>query len=94
MWRSIVLIGSVMAIGTLLVLDSSLPGGLLEGSGEIRYAQTMSFTTIVFFSLFTVFAARSDEQSAFVGMFSNKWLWAAVLLAIVVSETTSNSSPG
>lgn len=84
MWRSIVLIGSVMAIGTLLVLDSSLPGGLLEGSGEIRYAQTMSFTTIVFFSLFTVFAARSDEQSAFVGMFSNKWLWAAVLLAIVL----------
>jgi Ca2+-transporting ATPase len=84
MWRSIVVIGSVMAIGTLFVLDSSLPGGLLEGSGEIRYAQTMSFTTIVFFSLFTVFAARSDEQSAFVGMFSNKWLWAAVLLAIVL----------
>ena len=26
------------------------------------------------FSVFTVFNARSDEQSAFVGMFSNKWL--------------------
>jgi Ca2+-transporting ATPase len=84
MWRNILLIGSVMAIGTLLVLDASLPGGLLDGSGDIRYAQTMSFTTIVFFSLFTVFAARSDEQSAFVGMFSNKWLWAAVLLSIVL----------
>ena len=77
-------IGFVMALGTLLVLDSSLPGGLLDGSGDIRYAQTMTFTTMVFFSLFTVFTARSDEQSAFVGMFSNKWLWAAVLLSLVL----------
>ena len=37
----------------------------------MRYAQTMAFTTLVLFSLFTVFNARSDEQSAFVGMFSN-----------------------
>jgi magnesium-transporting ATPase (P-type) len=26
-----------------------------------------------------VFNARSDKQSAFVGIFSNKWLWGAVL---------------
>ena len=87
MWRSIVLIGAVMATGTLLVLDSSLPGGLLEGSGDLQYAQTMTFTTIVFFSLFTVFAARSDEQSAFAGMFSNKWLWMAVLLSLGLQAT-------
>jgi Ca2+-transporting ATPase len=36
----------------------------------------------VFFSLFTVFNARSDERSAFAGMFSNPWLWGAVLLAL------------
>ncbi len=41
--------------GTLLVLDASLPGGLIEGRGDLRYAQTMAFTTLVFFSLFTVF---------------------------------------
>ncbi len=92
MWRGIVLIGLVVAIGTLLVLDSSLPGGLLEGGGDTRYAQTMTFTTIVFFSLFTVFAARSDYQSAFVGMFSNKWLWAAVLLSLVLQAAVTNVS--
>ena len=41
----------------------------------MRYAQTMAFTTLVFFSLFKVFNARSDEQSAFRGLFSNRWLW-------------------
>jgi Ca2+-transporting ATPase len=73
-----------MATGTLLVLDASLPGGLIEGTGDIRYAQTMAFTTIVFFSLFTVFNARSDERSAFVGLFSNGWLWAAVLVSVLL----------
>jgi magnesium-transporting ATPase (P-type) len=50
----------------------------------MRYAQTMAFTTLVFFSLFTVFNARSDERSAFAGLFSNKWLWAAVLLSFLL----------
>jgi Ca2+-transporting ATPase len=81
MWFSIVFVGIVFAVGTLLVLDSSLPGGFIEGSGNLRYAQTMGFTTLVFFSMFTVFNARSDEKSAFEGLFSNRWLWAAVVLA-------------
>jgi Ca2+-transporting ATPase len=61
-----------------------LPGGLIEGAGDMRYAQTMAFTTLVFFSLFTVFNARSDEQSAFVGVFANRWLWGAVLLSLAL----------
>ena len=73
-----------MAAGTLLVLDWSLPGGLIEGSGSLRYAQTMAFTTLLFFSLFTVFNARSDEQSAFSGLFSNTWLWGAIALSLVL----------
>jgi len=81
MWFRIVFVGVVSAVGTLLVLDASLPGGFIEGSGNIRYAQTMAFTTLVFFSIYTVFSARSDEQSAFVGLFANQWLWAAVGLA-------------
>ncbi|MFL5107381.1 MAG: cation-translocating P-type ATPase, partial [Xanthobacteraceae bacterium] len=78
MWGGIVLVGIVMAAGTLLVLDASLPGGLIEGSGTIRYAQTMAFTTLVLFQLFNVFNARSDERSAFEGLFQNHWLWAAI----------------
>src|ERR687895_1749806 len=70
MWVGILFVGTVMAAGTLLVLDASLPGGLIDGSGDMRYAQTMAFTTLLFFSLFTVFNARSDERSAFAGLFS------------------------
>jgi len=84
MWAANLFTGVIMAVGTLLVLDASLPGGLIEGSGNLRYAQTMAFNTVVFFSLFVVFNARSDKQSALVGLFSNKWLWGAVLLSIVL----------
>jgi P-type Ca2+ transporter type 2C len=84
MWTGIFFIGVIMAAGTLFVLDASLPGGLIEGSGTMQYAQTMAFTTLVFFSLFTVFNARSDERSAFIGMFSNPWLWGAVLLSLLL----------
>jgi Ca2+-transporting ATPase len=82
MWGGIFLVGTVMAAGTLLVLDASLPGGLIEGSGSVAYAQTMAFTTLMMFQLFNVFNARSDEQSAFVGLFRNNWLWAAVVLSL------------
>ncbi|HEU4509097.1 MAG TPA: cation-translocating P-type ATPase [Pyrinomonadaceae bacterium] len=84
MWVGILFVGAIIAAGTLLVLDSSLPGGLIEGSGNMRYGQTMAFTTLMFFSLFNVFNARSDERSAFPGLFSNKWLWGAVLLSLLL----------
>ena len=84
MWWGILYVGAITAIGTLLVLDASLPGGLIEGTRDLRYAQTMAFTTLVFFSLFTIFSARSDERTAFVGLFSNLWLWSAVLLSLAL----------
>jgi Ca2+-transporting ATPase len=84
MWAGIFFVGTIMAAGTLLVLDASLPGGWIEGSGDVRYAQTMAFTTMVFFSLFTIFNARSDDRTAFRGLFSNPWLWAAILLSLLL----------
>ena len=68
----------------LLVLDASLPGGLIEGSGNLRYAQTMAFTTLMLFQLFNVFNARSDERSAFRGLFHNGWLWGALGLSLAL----------
>jgi len=38
----------------------------------------MAFTTLMMFQLFNVFNARSDEQSAFHGLFQNHWLWTAL----------------
>ena len=91
MWRGIVFVGVVMAVGTLFVLDASLPGGFVEGSGELRYAQTMAFTTLMLFQMFNVLNARSDERSAFVHLFTNHWLWTALgvslLLQVVVLYT-------
>jgi P-type Ca2+ transporter type 2C len=84
MWAGIIFGGVIMAAGTLFILDWSLPGGLIEGTGDMRYAQTMAFTTLLFFSLFSVFNARSDERSAFVGMFSNTWLWGAIVLSLML----------
>jgi Ca2+-transporting ATPase len=84
MWTNIFLVGVMMAVGTLLVMDASLPGGLIEGAGDMRYTQTMAFTTLMLFQIFNVFNARSDERSAFAGLFSNKWLWGAVLMSLVM----------
>ena len=84
MWVGIFFVGAVMAAGTLLILDASLPGGLIEGSGTIAYAQTMAFTTLVMFQLFNVLNARSDERSAFCGLFRNHWLWAALGLSLAL----------
>ncbi|HET8645420.1 MAG TPA: cation-translocating P-type ATPase, partial [Vicinamibacteria bacterium] len=90
MWRGIVFVGAVTAVATLLVLDASLPGGLLEGAGDLRHAQTMAFTTLVFCSLFTLFNSRSDEDSAFQAMFRNAWLWAAAGLSLLLQVAVVN----
>lgn len=84
MWTGIIFVGIIMATGTLLVIDASLPGGLIEGSGTIDHARTMGFTTLTLFQLFNVFNARSDERSAFAGLFANRWLWAAVALSVAL----------
>jgi P-type Ca2+ transporter type 2C len=84
MWRGIVFVGVIMAAGTLFVLDASLPGGFVEGSGDLRYAQTMAFTTLMLFQIFNVFNARSDDRSAFVHLLTNRWLWLAVTGSVVL----------
>lgn len=84
MWRSIVLVGAVMAAGTLMVIDAALPGGLIKGTGSVAYGQTMAFTTLTLFQLFNVFNARSGTRSAFAGLFENAWLWAAVSLSLLL----------
>jgi P-type Ca2+ transporter type 2C len=84
MWFGIFVVGLVMAAGTLFVLDASLPGGLINGSGDLRYAQTMAFTTLMLFQLVNVFNARSDTTSAFTRLFTNRWLWAALGLSLAL----------
>jgi Ca2+-transporting ATPase len=84
MWVEVLLSGAVIAAGTLLVLDASLHGGLITSAGDISHARTMAFNTLAFFSMFMVFNARSETRSAAVGLFSNRWLWGAVVLSLVL----------
>jgi Ca2+-transporting ATPase len=82
MWFGIALVGVIMAVGTLFILDFSLPGGFIAGSGAMDYARTMAFTTLVLFQLFNVLNARSDSRSAFRRLFDNPWLWGALAFSL------------
>ncbi len=52
--------------------------------GSVRYAQTMAFTTLVFYQLFNAFNARFADRSAFHRLFANRWLWTAVVASIAL----------
>jgi len=84
MWSSVLQTGLVIAVVTLLTMDFYLPSGLIPGTGDLTTARTAGFTVLVFASLFTCFTARSDTTSAFVGLFANHWLWAAVTLSLTL----------
>lgn len=84
MWISVFAHGLVMALATLAALDWALPGGLMDGDGDIAQARTMAFTTLVLAQLFNAFNMRSDTRSAVHGLFANRWLWAAVVLSLLL----------
>ena len=84
MWRGVLAIGLVMALATLLTIDLHLPGGLIEGTDSLDSARTAGFTVLVLAQLFNCFNARSETDSAFSGLFGNRWLWTAVAVSIVL----------
>ena len=91
MWIDIAFIGIIMAAVTLIGMDMHLEGGLftdrsIGGTHEFQMieARTMGFTILVFAQLFNAISSRSARQSAFVGLFSNKWLWGAIGLSVVL----------
>lgn len=92
MWIDIAFIGIIMAAVTLIGMDMHLAGGLftdrsvdaLGHEAQLTEARTMGFTILVFGQLFNAIASRSARQSAFVGLFANKWLWGAIGVSIVL----------
>jgi P-type Ca2+ transporter type 2C len=81
MWAGVLEVGAVMAAVTLLTIDMYLPGGLIEGTGDLNNARTAGFTVLVFCQLFNCFNARSETVSAFRHLFVNRWLWGAIALS-------------
>jgi len=84
MWIGIVWIGLVMAVVTLAALDLGMRGGILGGTGGIEEGRTMAMTTLVFAQMFNTINARSDRASAFRRLFTNRLLWMAIGLSIVL----------
>lgn len=67
-----------MAVCTLLTLDAFLPGGFIEGDRDVTVARSAAFTVLVIAQLFNCLNSRSHSTSAFVGLFTNPWLWGAL----------------
>ena len=84
MWRGIFFVGVVMAAGTLYVLDAALPGGLVDGTGTLRYAQTMAFTTLMLLPAVQRVQRPVGQGLAFRGLFKNRWLWGAVAVSVAL----------
>ena len=75
---------SMMAAGTLLVLDASLPGGLIAGLRDdgLRADDGVHDADAARSCSTSSTRVRSDG-SAFAGLFANRWLWAALGLSLV-----------
>jgi len=93
MWRGVMAIGLVMALATLLTIDLYLPGGLIEGSQSLDQARTAGFTVLVSAQLFNCLNARSETASAFRHMFTNRWLWGAIALSLVLQVAVVHLGP-
>ncbi len=84
MWGGVISIGLVMAAASLTAIDVFLPGGLIVGTDSLEVARTAGFTTLVLAQLFNALNSRSETTTAFAGLFSNRWLWAAIGLAVAL----------
>jgi magnesium-transporting ATPase (P-type) len=94
MWIGIAVTGLVISVVTLLTMDIFLPDGLIPGGTDtLDVARTAGFTTLVFAALITAFNARSASSSAFRGLFSNAWLWGAVILGVVLQIAVVSLPP-
>ncbi|HTN62808.1 MAG TPA: cation-translocating P-type ATPase [Devosia sp.] len=93
MWRGVIATGLVMSLTALLTIDLYLPGGLIPGSQSLDQARTAGFTVLVFAQLFNCFNVRSETASAFRHLFTNRWLWSAVALSVLLQIGVVNFGP-
>jgi Ca2+-transporting ATPase len=82
-WWRVAWQGFVLTAATLLSFAVALRwyGGDVDGDA---HAGTVAFSTLAIAQTLHVFNARSEVRSAFSQLFSNTWLWGAVVLCIVL----------
>ncbi len=77
--KNVLFVAAFMAAGTLWVFTSEL------GTEGIQKAQTLGFTTMAMFQIFNALNCRSRDKSVFkIGLFSNKYLIAAIVVSIAL----------
>lgn len=79
MISTVALVGSVIAAGVLWLFWNAVQSG-----ASMDKARSIAFTAFVVFEMFNVFNTRSDRDSFVKGLFSNKWLLAAVAGSIAL----------
>jgi len=74
------LIALLGLVGTAIALTIfALTGGRAQDPEAIRHGQTMVFNFLVVYEMVIAFVIRLEYR---VGLFANRWLWGAVVLAL------------
>jgi len=82
--KNVLFVAVFMAAGTIWVFTSELNGG------DIHRAQTLGFTTLAMFQIFNALNCRSRDKSVFrIGLFTNKYLIAAIAASIALQFTAT-----
>ena len=76
--RKLVIEGLLIAIATIIAFRIGL------STGDHMVATTMAFATLCLGRLFHGFNARADQSLFKLGLFTNKYLWLAVIVGVVL----------
>ncbi len=77
-WQGVMLAGLTLAA---FVIGMRWHGTTGEG---LRLATTMAFMTLALIQIVHAFNVRAERRSAFSQLFSNGWLWSAVVLCLAL----------
>ena len=80
-WQGVMLAGLTL---TAFVIGMRWHGMTGEG---LHLATTMAFMTLALIQVVHTFNARARRRSAFSRIFSNSWLWSAVLLCLLLQAS-------
>ncbi len=92
---NIIILGALICIGTLALFQYGLNNGtqmwglgVAENEDKIyRYATTLAFMTVTFFENWNIFATRSLKNSIFGVKKRNKYMYLALVVAIILQFT-------
>ena len=85
--------GLLLAAATLLAYGIGLSRHGSDGEG-LKQATTMAFMTLALVQIFHAFSARSHVRSIFGrGSFSNRWLWGATAVCLLLQATAISLPP-